>query len=44
MRKDFKKKLKQLGISIVYLFSSRVIGKHSKLSDIDIGVVIKDFH
>jgi len=43
MRKDLKKKLKQLGVSVVYLFGSRVIGRHSKLSDIDIGVVIKDF-
>jgi predicted nucleotidyltransferase len=43
MRKDLKKKLKQLGVSVVYLFGSRVIGRHNKLSDIDIGVVIKDF-
>ena len=42
MRKEFKEKFKQLGISIVYLFGSRITGGGNKLSDIDIGVVLKD--
>jgi len=42
MRKDLKKKLKQLGVSVVYLFGSRVTGGSNKLSDMDIGVVLKD--
>ena len=42
MRKEFKEKFKQLGISIVYLFGSRITGGSNKLSDIDIGVVLKD--
>ena len=41
MKKIFKEKLKQLGISIVYLFGSKVTGRGNKLSDIDIGVVLK---
>jgi hypothetical protein len=43
MRKEFKEKFKRLGISIVYLFGSRVVSGRTKLSDIDIGVVLKDF-
>jgi len=42
MRKEFKEKFKRLGISIVYLFGSRITGGGNKLSDIDIGVVLKD--
>lgn len=42
MKKEFKNKFKQLGISIVYLFGSRITGGSNKLSDIDIGVVLKD--
>lgn len=42
MRKEFKEKFKRLGISIVYLFGSRVTGGGNKLSDIDIGAVLKD--
>jgi predicted nucleotidyltransferase len=42
MSKDLKKKLKQLGVSVVYLFGSRVTGGSNKLSDMDIGVVLKD--
>jgi hypothetical protein len=42
MRKESKKKLDELGIFIVYLFGSRAIGKASRLSDIDIGVVLNE--
>ena len=42
MKKEFKNKFKQLGISIVYLFGSRITGGSNKISDIDIGVVLKD--
>jgi predicted nucleotidyltransferase len=43
MKKEIKEKFKRLGISIVYLFGSRATGGGNKLSDIDIGVVFKDF-
>ena len=42
MKKEIKEELKRLGISIIYLFGSRVTGGGNKLSDIDIGVVLKD--
>jgi predicted nucleotidyltransferase len=42
MKKEIKERFKRLGISIVYLFGSRVRGGGNKLSDIDIGVVLKD--
>jgi predicted nucleotidyltransferase len=42
MRKEFKEKFKRLGISIVYLFGSKVTGGGAKLSDIDIGIVFKN--
>ncbi|MEW6377583.1 MAG: nucleotidyltransferase domain-containing protein [Thermodesulfobacteriota bacterium] len=42
MKKIFKEKFKRLGISIVYLFGSKATGRGNKLSDIDIGVLIKD--
>jgi predicted nucleotidyltransferase len=41
MKRDFKAKLEKLGISIVYLFGSEAIGRASRLSDIDIGIVLK---
>ncbi len=43
MRKEFKEKFKRLGIAIIYLFGSKVTGGSNRLSDIDIGVVFKDF-
>jgi predicted nucleotidyltransferase len=43
MRKEFKEKFKQLGVSIIYLFGSKVTGRANKFSDIDIGVVLKEF-
>jgi len=42
MRKEFKEQFKRLGISIVYLFGSKITGGSNKLSDIDIGVVLKN--
>ena len=42
MKKIFKEQFKRFGISIVYLFGSRITGGSNKLSDIDIGVVLKD--
>lgn len=41
MKKKFKEEFRQLGISIVYLFGSKVTGGANRLSDIDIGVVLK---
>lgn len=43
MKKEFKEKFKRLGIAIIYLFGSKVTGGSHRLSDIDIGVVFKDF-
>ena len=42
MKKELKRKFKELEISIVYLFGSRAMGRGSPSSDIDIGVVLKD--
>ncbi|MBI4377917.1 MAG: nucleotidyltransferase domain-containing protein [Nitrospinae bacterium] len=42
MNKKIRIKLRELGISIVYLFGSKAIGLTTPLSDIDIGVVVKD--
>ncbi len=41
MKKKFKEEFRQLGISIVYLFGSKVTGRANRLSDVDIGVVLK---
>ncbi len=41
MEREYKQKFKKLGISIVYLFGSKAVGRGSRLSDIDIGVVLK---
>ncbi|MCD6412370.1 nucleotidyltransferase domain-containing protein [bacterium] len=38
-----KKKLKELGVEIVVLFGSTVTSTQTSLSDIDIGVVFKNF-
>jgi predicted nucleotidyltransferase len=35
-------KFKKLGVSIIYLFGSRATGKGSILSDVDIGIVLRD--
>ncbi|MDI7261170.1 MAG: nucleotidyltransferase domain-containing protein [Thermodesulfobacteriota bacterium] len=42
MKKELKEKLKGLGIYIVYLFGSTTTGRRSVLSDVDVGVVLKD--
>jgi len=42
MKKELKGKFEELGIFIVYLFGSRATGRGSCLSDIDIGVVLKE--
>jgi predicted nucleotidyltransferase len=43
MKKELIEKLKRLKISVVYLFGSVAISKRSRLSDIDIGIVFKEF-
>ena len=42
MKAHIKAELKKIGVSVVYLFGSRAIGRTSRLSDVDIGVVLKD--
>jgi len=42
MKKELRGKFKKLGISIVYLFGSRAKGRGSRLSDVDIGTVMKN--
>lgn len=42
MKKELKKKLDELGVFTVYLFGSKAVGRASCLSDIDIGVVLKE--
>lgn len=42
MKRELKERLKNLGIAIVYLFGSRAVGMQSPLSDVDIGVVLRD--
>ena len=44
MRKELKDKLRRLQVSVVYLFGSGAFGKRSRSSDIDIGIVFKEFH
>jgi predicted nucleotidyltransferase len=41
MKRDFKIRLGKLGVAIVYLFGSKAIGRTSRLSDIDVGIVLK---
>jgi predicted nucleotidyltransferase len=42
MKRELKEKLKKLGIFTVYLFGSRATRRGSPLSDVDIGVVMKN--
>jgi predicted nucleotidyltransferase len=42
MTKKHKERLKELGVSIVYLFGSRATGRKTRSSDTDIGVVFRD--
>jgi len=41
MKRDLKGKIEKLGVGIVYLFGSKATGRASRLSDIDIGIVLK---
>jgi predicted nucleotidyltransferase len=42
MEKKIRKQLTDSGVAIVYLFGSTSIGRTSPMSDIDIGVVLRD--
>ena len=42
MKKKIKEEIRKLGVSIIYIFGSRAVGRGSALSDIDIGVVLKN--
>lgn len=42
MKRLNRKRLKELGITIIYLFGSAAKGTQGPLSDIDIGLVFKD--
>jgi predicted nucleotidyltransferase len=41
MKRDLKAKIEKLGVAIVYLFGSKATGRTSRLSDIDIGIVLE---
>jgi predicted nucleotidyltransferase len=41
MKKNLREELKKLGVAIIYLFGSKATGRASRLSDIDIGIVLK---
>jgi len=43
LSQKIKEKLKELGVEIVFLFGSAVTSTQTSLSDIDIGVVFKNF-
>jgi len=42
MGKKIKKQLQDSGVSIVYLFGSMSSGRTSPMSDVDIGIVLRD--
>jgi len=42
MKRELKDKLRKLGVAVVYLFGSKAIGRGTRLSDIDIGVILKN--
>lgn len=42
MKKKIRDEIRKLGVSIIYLFGSRAVGRGSPLSDVDIGVVLKN--
>jgi predicted nucleotidyltransferase len=42
MRRNAKDRIAKLGVSVVYIFGSKAVGRGSSLSDVDIGVVLKD--
>lgn len=37
-----EEQLRQLGVAVVYLYGSQALGLASRLSDIDVGIVLKD--
>lgn len=39
---QIKRRLKQLGVAIVYLYGSQALGRANRFSDVDVGVVLKD--
>jgi len=41
MKREFKEKLKSLGMAVVYLFGSKAIRRASPLSDTDLGIVLR---
>lgn len=41
MKREFKEKLKSLGVAMVYLFGSKALRRTTPMSDTDIGVVLK---
>jgi predicted nucleotidyltransferase len=41
MRRNARDRIAKLGVSIVYVFGSKAVGRSSTLSDVDIGVVLK---
>ena len=41
MKGDLKAKLKKLGVAVVCLFGSKATARTTRLSDIDIGIVLK---
>ena len=43
MKKEIKGRLEELGVFIVYLFGSKAIGRESRLSDVDLGLVLEEF-
>jgi len=42
MKRELKDKLRKLGVAVVFLFGSKAIGRGTRLSDIDIGVILKN--
>jgi predicted nucleotidyltransferase len=41
MKAHLKAELKKIGVSVVYLFGSKATGRTSRLSDVDIGIVLE---
>ncbi len=37
-----KQQLKRLGVEVVYLYGSQALGRSNRLSDVDVGVVLRD--
>lgn len=39
---QIKRRLKQFGVAVVYLYGSQALGRANRFSDVDVGVVLKD--